>query len=1083
MQKWISVLLLTCLLLSSAGILAHAATAFLGYTEADLNASGNQFSATHHLTIGNSETGTNYYAAQPFVPNGDPVTGCRLYLRIGDNATVTVEVRTALDEAPGSVLYSSSHSFVSDPHFTMGWWDVTFTRALALEAGKTYYLVFWCQNYHSTCQACSTVKTVQGLTCEARIRSESGSVWQTLGQKCFGFEMLTDPTARADGFPVLQPDGTLLVHDAESTFCFSNSETGSTVSVDRKRMTEGAASIRVAAPTDSIEETESLDVFVNFNHTEDLTGYRYFYVDVLIPASGGTPVTLGLEVYGNDPNNGRTGQTELPADEPGWHRIRFDLEEMTAFGTGSLADATDLRLLASGDKRAGGLALNFDRLVLSRTVLPSFTDLFYTDEELNETVDVSDIDYFGKTPSMDEILVGDPTGDGKVDRADALWAVRYAVGQGKLEARPFRAGDVNGDEVMNARDALLILKKEAGTLQDFPYENVYTTPPARPGFEVTTEGLERGKYYTISTNAVSQATLNVMGHDAARLVASLQGLINRNFDKTGILLILTDSNTETWVPYIQEHSDLMEGMEEVNFMTFNQWVTGFTAQIRECGMVLWDPDVPATANVAATVCGLDGYLPVRYDTKKGSLMNRLLALEVPVKLDLTGMFTGEGIIPGTAVPSTGSAKCDAYLWALEKYGARCSDDYLIYVPDGASAVPGNPIYEEDIHSKSLDYNRLFNHDYGISRRAFFFDLSPIEGEEPCDDPDQPLGTDTTTLKTILLNRYVRAAGEFGEIVGFPPWWIKYSNHNDWGALDPTVVESTFTLIIGMYNCYMDADGTLPNCSFYCQYPLKDHYDAPANHKPVEEVYDPDTVYLFMYTGDYDSSPWAVVHLYDAYDDPARGTIPITWSINPGLCRRVPMIFEYLYENQTENDYFTAANSGVGYLRPQSLFQSTSDRALPDADRAWIRLNKEYFERFDMDAIGFMIGTPSDEVCLAYNQFAPAGSNTNSTGWSPAVYAGAPYVRIKNGIGDPATTEAQMTEKVRDMLGFAQSVKEYHAAGFRTIKYTATQIAEVQEAFLAYAAVHDPGTTYKFVDYNTYFAMLEASATGRCVPEG
>ena len=1073
--------LLTCILLS-AGIPVFADTAFSGFTEKDLKASGTQFAASHHLTIGNSATGTNYYAAQPFVPGEDPVVGCRLFLRIGDNATVTVEIRTALDEDPGSVLYSFSYPLVSDPHFTMDWWDFEFTRAVRLDPGRTYYLVFWCDTYHSSCQACSTSGTVQGLTHEALIRSEKGSSWQTLSKKCFGFEMLTDPDAQADGFPVAKPDGTLLLHDAETAHGFSRSDSGSTFYVDRKHMTEGAASVQVRAAQNPALNEIRLSAFLDFDHIADLSAYRYLYFDLWTPGDIDPSLDLEISFVRSGDAKVRWKTVSLTGLEAGWHRMVFDLTQMEKGTDGDLTSITGVRLFASGSRRPDGLTLSFDHILMSGEEIPSFRDRYYTDEELNAHTDVSWIDYPAKTSSMADLLFGDPNGDGRIDRADALLAVRYAVGMDSPDVRPFRACDVNGDDRINARDALLILKKEAGRLDDFQPGNVYSDPPVRPDFEVTAAGLERGKIYTISTNVIAQATLNVMGHDAARLVASLQGLINRNFEKTGVLMVISDTNAERWVPYIREHSDLLDGMEEVRFPTFLQWVTGFAEQIRECGMILWDPDVPATANVAATICGLDGYLPVKYDERKGSLMSRLLALDVPVKMDLTGMFTGEGIIPGTALPSTGSAKCDAYLWALEKYADRCSDDFLMYLPDGASAVTGNPIYEEDIHSKSLDYNRFYNHDYGIYRRAFFFDLSPIEGEYPCDDPDQPLGTDTDTLRAILLNRYGRADGLFGEIVGFPPWWFKYSNHNDWGSLDPTVVESTFTSIIGLYNCYMDADGTLPNCSLYTQYPLKERYTANANHKPVEEVFDPDTVYLFMYTGDYDSSPWAVVHLCEAYDDPARGTFPITWSVNPGLCRRVPMVFEYLYENQTENDYFTAANNGVGYIRPQSLFQSTSARTLPDADREWVRLNKEYFERFDMDAVGFLIGTPSDPVCLAYNQFAPVGSNTNSAGWAPTVYAGAPYVRIKNGIGDPAKTDAELTNQVRDMLGFAQSMKEYHTAGFRTIKYTASQLKQVQDAFLEYAAVHDPGTTYKFVDYRTYFAMLEAANTGKCIPD-
>ena len=105
-------------------------------------------------------------------------------------------------------------------------------------------------------------------------------------------------------------------------------------------------------------------------------------------------------------------------------------------------------------------------------------------------------------------------------------------------------------------------------------------------------------------------------------------------------------------------------------------------------MVLWDPDVPATANVAVTVCGTDGYLPVM---EGGAVYEKLAALGVEVKLNLCDKFTGvEGTkIPDTDVMSSGSKKCDAYLWALDKYMNRCSSKYVAYILDGLNVVPGS----------------------------------------------------------------------------------------------------------------------------------------------------------------------------------------------------------------------------------------------------------------------------------------------------------------------------------------------------------------------------------------------------------
>ena len=1080
-KRWISILVLGCILFTGLSFEASAENVFLGFSDEDLTASGIKFEATRHLTIGHPDISGEGYAAQPFIPGNEPITGVRLFLRIGDNATVTVEIRKDLSDDPQSVVYSSSHPLTSDPHFTMDWWHLSFTRALKLDAGQTYYLVFWSQTYHSSCQACTTVGNVDKPGMEALFKPENSSNFQTISKKCYGFRLITDPSARADGYPFLMDDGNLLLHDCEEVHAFSRHGEETKIALDRWNMTYGKASLSVSSGK-AEPDGRLLSAYVDFDHPADISGYAFLYADVLIPRTVPADFKLTFGLLDADGENGIRTEVDATGFPAGWQRLCLPIKDMTAVGTGSVSKIRMLSIGAEGNGIGDGLKLNFDHILLAKDKLPAYSEGYYTDEELDEVPDVSGIECTGIVSSLHGILYGDPTSDGVVNGLDASYAVSYAVGLEAFAERTFKAADVSGDDVVNSVDALLILQKESGRADPFPAQTGANDPPMREGYEADLSALTPGTMYTISTQAISQSLLGVMSHDAARLVASVQGLVNRQLSKTRIALVITETNSERWIPYIEEHSDILDGLKTERFLTFNQWMQAFIEPIRACGIVLWDPEVPATANLAATICGLDGYLPVKYDTKLGSLMNRLIDMGVPVKMDLCGMFRGEGLIPGTAMMSSGSAKCDVYLYALEKYASRCASDLLMYMPDGASATVGNPIYEEDTHSKSLDYNRFFNHDYGIYNRAFFFDLCPIDFEAPCDDPDQPIGTDVKTLREVLLNRYVRAAGDFGEIVGFPPWWFKYSAHNGWGSVVETSVESTFTLIIGQYNCYMDADGTLANCSIYTQYPLRDRYEAPANHKEVTETFDPDTVYLFMYTGDYDSAPWAVEHLIRAYDDPKRGTIPITWSLNPGLSRRVPMIFDYLYDNQTENDYFTAANSGAGYLRPQSLFQSQSDRFLPDGDKAWIKLNKELFEKFDLDAIGFLIGTPSDEVCFAYNQFAPVGSNTNSSAWSPADYAGTPYIRIKNGIGDPTTNSTDLQKQVEEMLNFAISMKQYHTAGFRTIKYTASEIEEVQETFLKLAAEKDPGTTYKFVDYKTYFAMLHESFSGLYVLE-
>lgn len=1079
MKRYISCILILSFILSLfPTTLALGASAQSSYTEANLE-DDNYFNPVLHTTIGRGDPGSNAYIAQSFVSNGAPITGCRLHFKLGDTATMVIQIRSSLDGGNESILYSGSFPLVSNPHNIIGWWDFEFTRAVPVDINKTYYLVAWCDTYHSYCIMSTTQYICNNIKNPSYRKYENSNEWAALYMRSYGYEIITNPYATIQGYPYQSTDNELMIHDGEEYFCFNRTEDNTTLEQTSSHITQGSYGMKIqGSKTD--ENGAVFTSYVDFFKATNLSSYQHLYMDMYIsqPISSTYSLTVSLQ---NDKGASASFVTNLTNAEKGWQRLHFTFDQLNKPSNDFLQSISKIQLQGVAPKEATKLYFVFDNLRATKTELTTFTSEYFTEEELNNPTTVTpNEDYIGnphKAPV--KMNLGDPNKDSVINAKDALQVLRYTVETLPYDGVDFLESDVDGNNKLNAKDALIILQYCVNKIDEFPTtikKPTQTVPPT--DFSISATGLTENTIYRIDTHIIANTTKYGLPHDTARLISSLQGLMNREIEKNHVALVIVDKYTDTWIPYIQENDDLLNGLTKKRVLSsVVQFLEIFENQLIECGMVVWDPDVPATANVAETICGLDGYLPVKYSENSTSLYQTLLSMGVPVKLSLVDKFTGEGVIPDTTILSTGSIKCDPYLWALDQYSSRCSSSLMIYTPDGASSTVGNIIYEQDIHSKSLDYNRSFGYDYGISQKAFFFDLSPLANEAPCDDATQKVGSDRATLIEILKNRYYRAGGAFGEVVGFPPWWLKYGAHNGWGTVADTTLESTFTELISQFNGYMDADGSITNCSLYTQFTLEESYDSIANDKPVTEVYDPNTVYLYMYTGDYDSSAWAMEYMLGAYNDPARGSIPITWSINPGLSRRIPMIFDYIYKNQTENDYFSASDSGIGYIRPQGLFQSESERTLPDGDKEYIRISKEIFERFDIDSVGFIIGKLSDNVCRIYNQIAPVGSNTNDVSWTPSVYVDTPYLRIKNGIGDPAKTDEEMETAVKGMLDFAMGMKEYHVAGFRTIKFTVSDLKRTQEAFLEYAAEHDPDTTYKFVDYKTYFAMMKEAGTG------
>ena len=627
---------------------------------------------------------------------------------------------------------------------------------------------------------------------------------------------------------------------------------------------------------------------------------------------------------------------------------------------------------------------------------------------------------------------------------------------------------------------------------------------ADTSFVINNQGLAPNTMYLLTKAVFSNV-------DHARLIYSLQGLLNRDFGMDAQHSTLLYSNggeiDNGWLTEITKNGSILqkanqtEGLMPLQLSDFDSFYMIFREVIASCGIILWDGNVPATANVAATICGLDGYLPV---LDQSPLHKKLVADGVPVKQSLVGMFKdgnkGQTIV-GTSVKSTGSAKNDAYLWALEKYFPRCTTRYLAYTLDGAPTLKGYDAYEN--HPTALldtaSINCLANHDYLIARRCFFFDLAPYKGEAACDDPAQKngladYGTDNATMLKIYQARYDRANGEFGALMGFPPWWLKYTAFREQGSKAETWVEWLFCEYITCYNLAKEADAQAPasmsNGSVYYKYvPKQSSY---TNNKTVQSLtFDKNTYYYTIYLGDYDSSAWLKEHMYNMWikngGDTKRGTLPLMWGINPNLSYRVPMIFDYLYENKSANDYFVGGDGGAGYVIPAGLFHDVTlsymGEKRPSGNAAagdiFAKYTKPFYERFDLDITGFLInganGNISKNIATCVNQYSPIGSFANAASMGIYKYNGAYYVNCYTGIG---TSGAASTMYSFANGGMSSYFSKKNFGAYRTVCHTPTQVANNVAEFSEYA--NGKGMKVQYCDPYTYFKLLKESGQGSTI---
>lgn len=560
----------------------------------------------------------------------------------------------------------------------------------------------------------------------------------------------------------------------------------------------------------------------------------------------------------------------------------------------------------------------------------------------------------------------------------------------------------------------------------------------------------------------------VLQYDAAKLIVSVQGLVNRDFPS---LYLMWQESDSFWFEYMTRADKFLHGIPVRHINNFDQFLDIYGSMIKSCGICTWDSSVPATANAATTACGVDRFLPIRFSTDKYSILSRVMSkTNAEIKLNLSGMFTGSGKIFDTDLESSGSKKCDIYLWAISRYIEKTNPRLLFYTLDATS-------WKEDrLYYPDLGNAFVFNHDYSIAKKAFVFDLSSYDDEKPCDDLDQPLGSDLAVMKQILRHKYEQTGGkEMITVCGFNPWQLKYTDFKNKGKHGGVEAEWRFTEILSAYNCIKDADAYgfcgLANASVFTHYPLKKQYKNP---KPdTSAVYDKNKTYILFYVGDYDAASWTARHIPIWYKDEKLGKNPLMWCFNPNLSDRIPQAFDFIFENFTPNDYFEAGDSGAGYLNPRLLYEPRIHSDLPDGSRAYVEHNKKYFSRFDMHTVGFIINGNYEtdfrqmkDIAL----FADCGAGYNRYDGKVDIADGTVFMGHTSDIAIQNTSPETAAETALTAIDRQPSNKRFHI--FRTILVSPENHDKIYKALREAR----PGANFELVDPYTFFRFAAQAIT-------
>lgn len=499
---------------------------------------------------------------------------------------------------------------------------------------------------------------------------------------------------------------------------------------------------------------------------------------------------------------------------------------------------------------------------------------------------------------------------------------------------------------------------------------------------------------TINLNKWNRVALNdsvqvLRMWDELHAITTLQGIVNRKKPRLYIRYVQNQNGTnidEYWWNKYRKKGEWLEKKDTLECSSVADAVMQFRNELE--GMVVYDSKIPSTSNVASTVAGVEKLVAVRFDASPQSLYSQLIKSGLKVKQwlvnpDGTSLFTGKGLIPDTHIPSTGSTKADPYVWAIEKYvkTKKCNPRYAAYYID--------QFWRKMPMRTAANHHQLTNHDFFVSKGAFFFDLSPWADEPATDAPWQNDTLDVHLLKSLLLENYRQNKGKhFCHIGGFPSWAFKYTKHAG-GRHEDVATEWEFSRIISAYNAFKDADaialGALANASFWQHFPLEKRYPQQwTDTKALQEKgfldkngkVDRNRKYILFYVGDYDASSWIAQTTPFLWDEPNRGKLPLMWCISPVLAERVPMAMHNYRTTATPNDYFAAADNGAGYLLPGMLKEPRPLSGLPDGLKAWEKHCKKHYRKWELSISGFIIdgeAPPLDKDGLdCYEAFSPNG---------------------------------------------------------------------------------------------------------------
>ncbi|MDT0642761.1 GxGYxYP family putative glycoside hydrolase [Zunongwangia sp. F363] len=331
------------------------------------------------------------------------------------------------------------------------------------------------------------------------------------------------------------------------------------------------------------------------------------------------------------------------------------------------------------------------------------------------------------------------------------------------------------------------------------------------------------------------------------------------------------------------------------------------------GYVLIDTNAPDTVNIAANYASLEDLIPI---TEELLADERLPDLKVIYDLRK----------PIQGVNFQKMSRLEANQWIFENQWPNATRDLV--------SITSAPSYNNN-KAETTFYSSNSSRDYPVAEKALFFDLSS--------NPSHPEEYD---LKDKILAEMSPHTIVWG-------WHVdRDSEHQHIGQLS-----KHGKIAVGGANI-------APNFSFHSRVKIPKGVENFKNFnrkkKIVKDV--EDKIYLTFAMSDGDSLNHIMRNAHgNQWLAEDRGAIPFNWEMQMKLADIGPAILDYFQATATENDYFIASASGIGYTFPSYM---------PiDKLRSHLYATKPYLRKTGMNSMVVLnsYGAVSTEKREAYNE--------------------------------------------------------------------------------------------------------------------